>query len=137
MFTVFAAVVPRERSVPGVVVPPRPVFPKRSTIMCEVVATFGVDDATIKSGAESLYEETESFARGLVVPMPVFAVKLFVPLQVLLEVVPKASESVSSVKTMGYVTAKLVSAEMSNPETSADPTVAHVAAPKAERTRTN
>src|SRR3989338_3506571 len=105
-----------------------------------VVAYAAVEEATAKR--VGLYVSvappwTESRAKGVEEETPTDPVKLFVPLQVLLEVVPNAKESVSSVKTMGYVTARLVSAEISSPETSADPTVAHVAAPKAERTRTN
>src|SRR3989338_2394691 len=96
-----------------------------------VVAYAAVEEATANS--VGLYVSvappcTESRANGVEEETPTEPVKLFVPLQVLLEVVPNAKESVSSVKTMGYVTARLVSAEMSSPETSADPPVEHVAA---------
>lgn len=56
-------------------------------------------------------------------------VKVLAPLQVLSVVVPKANESVSLVRTIGYVTARLVSAEMS--------TVAQVATPEPLSERTN
>ena len=69
-----------------------------------VVAYAAVEDATAKS--VGLYVSvappcTESRANGVEEETPTEPVKLFVPLQVLLEVVPNAKESVSSVKTMG------------------------------------
>ena len=54
---------------------------------------------------------------------------------VLVESPPK--ESVSSVRITGQVTARLVSALMSRPLTSSVPTPSQVAAPRAERERTN
>src|SRR3990167_461782 len=46
-------------------------------------------------------------------------------------------ERVSPVKTTGHVAARLVSSEISRPDTSAVPTVAHVPAPRVSSTRKN
>ena len=78
--------------------------PPAAIAKCVVVAYAAVEDATANS--VGLYVSvappcTESRAKGEEVETPTEPVKLFVPLQVLLEVVPKARESVSSVKTMG------------------------------------
>jgi len=59
------------------------------------------------------------------------------PITAAVEVESPSKERVSSVRTTGQVAARLVSAEMSRPATSALPTVSQVAAPRTERERTN
>ena len=69
-------------------------------------------------------------------PVPVIE-PLVVPVPPLATRTGMSKSKSSSVRVRPSHAVRLVSAEMSSPATSADPTVSQVATPRAERTRTN
>ena len=98
-------------------------------LMVEVAEPPMESELPVNRLAKELVEVAE------VVVERVMLLKILAPVQVF--AVEKSKLIVSPVRVMGEVTARLVSSEISRPETSAVPTVAQVATPRTERTLTN